>query len=273
MTSSVDRSFSAGAARGAAGALIFSLPIMMTMEMWWLGFYLEPFRISALLLATLPVLLGLAHFVGFRQPGPLTEDVIDVLVALLIGAATAAAGLYVLGLLHSDVTAREAVSKIVLQTIPASIGALLARSQITGSQSSGESQQVRNASYGGELFLMAAGALFLSLNLAPTEEIVVIAYQLGPWQDLSLLVFSVIVMHVIVYWLNSGGGELHSDHGFFSLFANYTVTGYAIVLVASLFVLWAFGRIDGDGFEHIMSKAIVLSFPGAIGAAATRAIL
>jgi uncharacterized membrane protein len=32
----------AGLARGLGGAILFALPLLMTMEMWWLGFYRSP---------------------------------------------------------------------------------------------------------------------------------------------------------------------------------------------------------------------------------------
>jgi hypothetical protein len=39
----------AGLARGFGGSILFALPLLMTMEMWWLGFYLGPMRILLLM--------------------------------------------------------------------------------------------------------------------------------------------------------------------------------------------------------------------------------
>ena len=36
-----------GVARAFGGAIFFSLPLLMTMEMWWLGFYMDRLRIPA----------------------------------------------------------------------------------------------------------------------------------------------------------------------------------------------------------------------------------
>ena len=44
-----DRSFLVALARAFAGALIFGLPLLMTMEMWALGFYMEPLRLALFL--------------------------------------------------------------------------------------------------------------------------------------------------------------------------------------------------------------------------------
>src|SRR4051812_3546043 len=37
-----------GLARGLGGAILFALPLLMTMEMWWLGFYLSAWRLLLL---------------------------------------------------------------------------------------------------------------------------------------------------------------------------------------------------------------------------------
>jgi uncharacterized membrane protein len=63
----------------------------------------------------------------------------------------------------------ELVGKVAVQAVPGSIGALLAQSQLGGRA---EEQQAKRfeAGYGGQLFLMAVGAVFLALSVAPTEE-------------------------------------------------------------------------------------------------------
>jgi hypothetical protein len=53
--------FGIGAARAFAGALIFSLPMLMTMEMWWLGFYMDLLRLALLLIVLLPLLVRLSR--------------------------------------------------------------------------------------------------------------------------------------------------------------------------------------------------------------------
>ena len=81
----------------------------------------------------------------------------------------------------------EIAGKVALQLVPAGMGAVLARSQL-GLRDEEDGEEVRRESYGGELFLMAAGALFLAFNVAPTEEIVLIAHQqASPWYGLALL--------------------------------------------------------------------------------------
>lgn len=51
-------------ARAAGCALVFSLPMLMTMELWWLGFYLDPLRLTLLVLTAVPVLVVLSRHEG-----------------------------------------------------------------------------------------------------------------------------------------------------------------------------------------------------------------
>lgn len=57
------------AGRALGGALVFSLPMLMTMEMWemwWLGFYMDPLRLLLLLVLSVPLLAVLSRYVGFE---------------------------------------------------------------------------------------------------------------------------------------------------------------------------------------------------------------
>lgn len=264
--------FLAGVGRAFAGALLFSLPMLMTMELWWLGFYLEPWRIAIMLVVVLPLLLGLSRFAGIRNTNRLRDDVADVLVAVVVAGIASGIILLLLGVVTWDMTAREIVGKIAVQMVPASIGAMLARSQL-GDAPEAEDEGDPGQSYWSELFLMGVGALYLSLNVAPTEEMVLIAYKMTTWQEVGLLLLSLVLMHTFVYSVGFKGGSPLGEQSFFSVFARFTCGGYAVVLLASLGVLWLFGRTGGSSFEEVLSTAVVLAFPGAIGAAAARLVL
>lgn len=265
--------------RALAGAMLFALPMLMTMEMWWLGFYIDRGRLLLMVALTLPLLVGLAHFIGFEATFGWRDDVRDSLVAFFVGAAASAIILWLFGLLTSDMPLHELVGKIALQTVPASIGALLASGQLGsgGDEDDGENEddaEQRPQSYPGELFLMAVGALFLSLNVAPTEEMVQIAYRISSGQELLLAILSLVGMHAFVYAVNFRGQEERPENvGPWQLFLRFSVTGYAVVLLISLYTLWTFGRLDDVGFHEAISSTIVLAFPGAIGAAGARLVL
>ena len=115
------------------------------------------------------------------------------------------------------------------------------------------------------------GALFLALNIAPTEETVLIAYRMGPWRAVGLVLVSLALMHAVVYLAGFAGQE-EQGHPVAAFF-HYTLPGYALVLLTSLYVLWIFGRIDGMHASEIADAMVVLSAAGAAGAAAARLLV
>lgn len=268
------RDFLVGVSRGFAGALLFALPLLMTMEMWHKGYTMTPLRMGVFVVVGLPLLVGISYFSGFQETPYLRDDLVDAFVACVIGAASAAVLLPLFGLIRPGMSAHEVLGKIILQAVPGSIGALFAQSQL-GSQSGqrGHGQRERG-SYWGTLFLMAAGAFFLGFNVAPTQEMIVIQYRSGPWDLLLLLVLSLVVMHGFVYAVDFRG-QAHVPPGrqLWSVFLRHTVVGYAVALLVSAYSLWTFGRFEGTGVSEMVESTVVLGFPAAIGAAAARLIL
>jgi putative integral membrane protein (TIGR02587 family) len=269
-----DKTLVLGIARAGGGALIFAIPMLMTLEMWSLGHYAQPIRLAILLSLTPLLLIGLAHYVGFRESSRFPDHLADAFVAVGVAALIAAILLAVFGLLEAGMATREIVGRIGLQVVPGSIGAMLSRSQLGSQPDGAERRRKTHPTYKGELFLMFVGALFLSLSVAPTDEVPHIAHMMGPWQEMLLLALSLAVMHGFVYFVEFRG-RIHVEPGasLLGLFFRFTMVGYVIVLCVSFFLLWVFGRVDGLGPSELISAVIVLSFPGAIGAAAARLVL
>jgi putative integral membrane protein (TIGR02587 family) len=268
----LERSFLRALARAFAGAMIFGLPLLMTMEMWSLGFYMEPLRLALFLALMFPLLTVLAYFAGFEESFRWQQCVLDAGVAYAVAFVAATIGLALLGVLQPGMSLPEVVGKIALQAIPASIGAMLARSQL-GEQEEPEEEQRRDT-YGGELFLAAVGALFMAFNIAPTEEVVLIANMMTGWHALALVGMSLAVMHAFVYAVEfRGQASLHPEISALSEFLRLTVVAYALALLICLYVLWSFGRSDGLVAGELLMQTVVLGFPAAIGAAAARLIL
>ena len=85
-----NRHFAIGLARAFAGALIFSIAMLMTMEMWWLGFYMAPAKLALFTAVTVLLLVRLAHDQGFHKNISWRAAVIDAFAEDL--AASVAAG-------------------------------------------------------------------------------------------------------------------------------------------------------------------------------------
>lgn len=268
-----NREFAIGLARAFAGALIFALPMMMTMEMWFLGFYTDRLRLALLLIANFPLLVGLSHYFGFETTFEWQEDVLDACVAYGVGFIMSAVALLVFGVIDPWMSAGEVIGKIAIQSVPASLGALLAQSQL-GQQSGGNLRERGALGYGDTLFIMLAGALFLSLNLAPTEEMILIAFRMTEWHALALIALSLGGMHGFVYTLKfRGQADVPPGTPAWSLFLRFTAVGYVVSLLVSLFALWIFGRLESTAFGETVMFMVVLGFPASIGAAAARLIL
>ncbi|WP_439616324.1 TIGR02587 family membrane protein [Shinella sp.] len=265
--------FVTGLGRGVAGALFLALPMLMTMEMWYLGFYMARERLLLLLLINIPLLVLLAHRIGFEETFTWREAVRDAIIAYGIGILTSLVVLSALGLLKGGMPASELVGKVALQSVPASIGAMLGRSQL-GHDDDKDSDDAKETRYPAELLMMGAGALFLSLNIAPTDEMMVLAYKMTIWHAIIVTVLSIALMHGFVYAVSfTGGHELSPETPWWHAFVRFTLPGYVIALSISVFTLWIFERLGDSSAVEIMLSVIVLGFPASLGAAAARLIL
>lgn len=232
------RQFLTGLARGTAGALLFALPMLMTMEMWFLGLYINPWRLLLLCILNLPLLLLLARRIGFENIHSWGQALRDAITAYGLGIAVSAAVLLLFGILNDQMTVSTIITKIALQSVPASIGALLGRSQLgqhSDAQDEEEGEYSGKTGYLHELFMMMVGALFLNLNVAPTEEMILIAYKVTPYHILALCLLSIAIMHGFVYALHfKGSHQLHEGQHWWQSFIRFTLPGYVIAIAISI---------------------------------------
>jgi putative integral membrane protein (TIGR02587 family) len=269
------RAFLKAVARAGAGAILFALPLLMTMEMWWLGFYMDRLRLALFMLVMLPLLVGVSRYSGFEPTAHWSDDVVDALVAYGIAFVASAAVLALFNELHAGMPAREVLGKIALQSVPASFGAVLANSQLKGSDRPDQDEAAPDGQpFGAELLLMTAGAVFLAFNVAPTEEMILIAFRMTPWHAVALAAASLLLMHAFVYSVDFRGQHARPEHRpWWDPFLRFTVVGYALSLLVSAYVLWTFGRFEDQALAVSVMMSVVLGFPASIGAAAARLIL
>ena len=274
MAATAERRFLIATARAFGGAIIFALPLLMTMEMWWLGFYMDRLRLALFLVVLLPLLGGLSYYAGFEESFGWRDSVLDAFVAYAVAFVASAVVLLLIAVIGPGMSLDEIIGKVTLQAVPGSIGALLARSQLGGRGEESEEEQRRRDTYGGELFIAAVGALFMAFNVAPTEEMILIAFMMNEWHAVALVGASLFLMHAFVYAVQFHGqsAALH-DGSPWGEFLRLTVVAYAISLLISAYILWTFGRTEGLALHEFLTEVIVLGFPSALGAAAARLIL
>jgi putative integral membrane protein (TIGR02587 family) len=240
------------------------------MEMWWLGFSMHPGRLALLTVLIIPLLTAVSYIAGFEDTFTLTSDVLDALAAYAVGVGVAAASLATLGILEPGLPLRDIVGKVAIQAVPASIGALLARDQLGGPAQ--EDKLRRWDRFGGELLVMTVGAMFLSITLAATDEMVLIAYRTTAWHAVGLALLTLLLMVSLEY--ASGAGNHSSGRlAKAAKVSRYTLAGYAIALTISCYMLWSFGRLDGLGGAVACKAVVVLALPAGLGAGASRLIV
>mgnify|MGYP001255354950 CR=1 FL=1 len=269
----VAREFRVGLARAFGGAILFSLPMLMTMELWWLGFYMDRLKLALLVVLDLPLLVGLSYFSGFRETETWVDDVVDAFVAIGVGFVSATAMLLLMNIIGVETALREITGKVTLLAVPASIGAILASSEF-GQQAEKKRELKQEASYAGELFFMLAGAVFFAASLAPTEEMVLIAYKMTSWHGLALALFTLVLIHAFVYEVDfRNAPTAPQGTPWWSLFLRFTVAGYALALLVSGYILWTFDRLQGHAVGEHLLTIVVLGFPAGIGASVARVLL
>ena len=265
-----NHSFGTDLAHDFGGAILFSFPLLMTMEMWWLGFYMDRSRLALFLAISFSIVLGLSYFEGGEETFKI--EMLDALVACATGYTVSFVMLSLFGIIKPGMSLDEIVGKISLHAVPGSIGAILARRLLDVEETKKEKR--RQQGYGAKVFLMGVGAIFLAFQLAPTEEMVLIGHRMTAWHAIALAVVSLCIMQAFLCSVERGRGlSIFSAGLFWKVLLHFTIVGYATALLISLYVLWTFGRLDGAAASELIMATLVLGFPAALGASAARLIL
>ena len=264
-------------ARGIAGGLMFSLPLLYTMEVWWAGFVTEPSRLLVYVAAVFVLLLGYNHYAGLHHDASWREVVIDSVEEMGLGLLVAASVLFLLGQLESDMAGYEIVGKITVEAMTVAIGISVGTSQLGGSQSepkaSAEKSASEDASFGGQMVIASCGAMLFAANLAPTEEIVMIATESRIRNVICIALISLVLTALILYYIEfTGTGRFVRTGGVVSVIIGSVVT-YAVALVVSAAVLWFFGRFDNVALITCVTQTVVLGVAATLGASAGRLLL
>jgi putative integral membrane protein (TIGR02587 family) len=120
--------------KGVSGGLLFGVPLLYTMEVWFIGAQVEPSILLYILGATYVVIFLLTRTEGFRRnkSTQLTETAIESIEALAIGIICAALMLILLQQINSSTSLDEGLGKIVFEGVPFSLGVALSRSILSG---------------------------------------------------------------------------------------------------------------------------------------------
>jgi putative integral membrane protein (TIGR02587 family) len=271
--------------RAASGGLLFGVPLLYTMEVWWIGSHTSAGQMLAVLGLLAMVLLVLNKTAGFRAAPDvrLSDAVADTVPGLAIGLVVTGIVLLLIQEITIATPADQALGKMVYEAVPFCLGVGVARHFLRGRRAGPDDDDTDRPSEPGtetdrvgalaDLGAAAIGATFIALSIAPTDEVPMIASALGPGWVLALLGMSLVSSYVIVFEADLvGQDDRRSQDGAFQLPLTETIVSYLVALAVAALLLWLFQR-DAEPTMDFARRVVVLGFPAAIGGAAGRLAL
>lgn len=267
-----------GLVRAFSGAFLFGIPLLYTMEMWWLGDLATPSHLALTLGIALVANFGLVTAAGFKEEKSLFSRIEQTMDAVAVGAVGSAIVLLALNQLNPDQPPLAMLGKIVIQTLPLSIGASLANIVFSGGDKGREGDDdagSRMTTWWHALFndvgATAIGAAFIASNVAPTDEIPMLAARLEYWHLLALIGLTLLSGYIIVFASGFDPAAKRDREHLFQHPATETVLSYLVSLVVAFGVLALMKQIAaGDPPALVLTQTLLLGFPAMVGGAAGR---
>ncbi|MGQ0609155.1 MAG: TIGR02587 family membrane protein [Chloroflexota bacterium] len=268
--------------RATGGGLLIGLPLLYTMEMWTHSFLLPSWKIVVLLGVAFVVVVGYSAVSGFRRDRNWTELLVDSVETMGIAAVVSTVALLLLGRIDLETGLRDAVGKIALEMIPVAFGVSLAGTQLASPGDDPEDADDQGSTMGdgtgvgplARLFVSGGAALLFAFNIAPTEEPMMLGIEADWWLLLLVVPATLAITFAVVFYADfRGGRSLEVGDTPLDRPLTETLAAYAVSLLVSLLLLWAFGRTDGASWSAIIGQTIMLAIVASFGAAAGRLLV
>jgi len=269
---------------GASGGFLFGIPLLYTMEVWFIGSYTKPPFLLIILTVTFIIILLLNRIEGFRPqesetlPGAIGETI----ETLAIGITCATLMLIILGRIDFQTPLSETLGKVVFEGVPFSLGVTFSRSLLSSEENSEQSQgdKILKDSHqkgiwqdtSADLSATLVGALFIAFSIAPTDEVTVLAASASPLRLLVIMAVSLLISYGIVFASNITNYQQRiQQKGLFQTPQSETVISYLVSLTAGMLMLWFFQKLAfSDSWLIWLRYSIILALPASIGGAAGR---
>ncbi|MEH2009281.1 TIGR02587 family membrane protein [Nostoc sp.] len=274
--------------RGACGGFLFGIPLLYTMEVWWIGSLAKPQLMMMAIALMFTVVYFLNQIEGFRErryTWLADQAAMDTVEAIAIGLACSTFVLLLLRELTPETPLKESLGKIIFESVPFAIGVALAN-QLLGDtrNSNAEGQATDQANnttqnQGDELQATFAdlsatliGATVIAFNIAPTDEIPMLAAAASPPWQLAMIVTSLLISYGIVFQAGfSDQQKRKQQKGIFQRPSSETIMSYLVSLLAGVFMLWFFQKLTfSDPWTMWLDHTLMLGLPATIGGAAGR---
>ena len=285
--------------RGMCGGFLFGIPVLYTMEVWWIGSSISPPRLLAILLSTLLVTYLLSSTAGFRKAEAATarEAFGDAVEAIALGVICAAIMLISLRQVTLETQLSEAIGKIILESLPFSLGVALSNqflADIENSDNQNKSDKQKKKrppkavqklddlfhtnNLNGTIADISAtliGSVVVAFSIAPTDEVTLLVAAIsGPWL-LAVVAISLLLSYSIVFQANfTSQGRRRSQKGLFQKPLSETVIAYILSLVMAGVMLIFFQKLDlASPLDIALRQILILGLPATIGGAAGRLVI
>lgn len=274
--------------RGVSGGFLFGIPLLYTMEVWWIGSYSQPPRLIIALVATFIIVFLLIRTAGFRKLGDIrpADAVMDSIEAIAIGIICSTFVLVLLQEITGETPLGEALGKLIFESVPFTIGVAVASQFLSGTPDESQTQRLNNQYTGKEkhhsknglnatladIGATMIGAVFIAFNIAPTDEVALLSAAVSPPWLVAIIVASLLISYAIVFEAGFANQEKRQQQrGLFQQPLSETVASYLVSLVTAVFMLWFFQQLSfEDPWSLWLSYTLILGLPATIGGAAGR---
>ncbi|RYX83751.1 TIGR02587 family membrane protein [bacterium] len=259
--------------RGVAGGLLFSLPLLFTSEVWWAAFAIHPLRLLFYVLNVGILLVLYNRFAGLRPSASWTECAIDSVEEMGIGLLLAAGVLWLLGQLTLPLSSLELVGKVVMEGMTVALGVSIGTAQLGASsddKAEEDNSEKDDDSIIAQIAIAFCGAILFVSNIAPTEEILMVALAAAPLKLLFIALLSLVLGGYLLYFAEFRGATQTQDR---IEIARGVFSSYAIALIATAITLAFFGRFDGESLLTNINQTVVAGLAGSLGASGGRFLL
>ena len=273
-------------AQGVIGGLLFSFPLLYTMEIWYAGFLAQPYQLIVMMMATFLLLLGYNRFAGMHPGTSWKNVVIDSFEEIGIGLVMSFCILLMLNRIQLEENSLdEIMGKVITEAMFVSIGVSIGTAQLGSSakeENEGEDSEPSEAEKAGTerrsgkvalVVLALCGSIIVGGSVAPTEEVLLIAVEAKPYHILGICLASILLSLVVCYFSDFKGVDRPDDQPTLYEIVFETCLTYGTALIASAFVIWYFFGFSDTGFWNILAQWIVLGLIASLGASAGRLLI
>ncbi|HXH32671.1 MAG TPA: DUF2391 family protein [Bacteriovoracaceae bacterium] len=276
--------------RGISGGLIFGMPLLYTMEVWYESLLFPSGVLMALFFFALILNVLFSYFAGLRENHSakrLLYAVDDGVTSIGLSVVLAFLILWALNQIELSGNLRDTVAKVILEASVFSIGVTFTNYKF---KKRAQSKQVRGPLESwkllqtpekkqlnkdlGDLLAASTGAFVYSFNVAPTEEILVIAASVSPL-NLCLIVGMELVVCYIVLYASGLRNHVSFDEGsFFQKPLNEVLLTVSISVLVSVVLVRTigFGELQFTD-PNFIPAVVILGFPAVVGGAAGRLVV